>query len=89
MLTSWIALVLSFMLRRQLPLALLLIGVGVIFAAFSWAPNILLRPTLPNSIRDMSAVEIPRIASFTLALGIYVLALAIVGAAFLSLRNEL
>jgi hypothetical protein len=54
-------------------LLLLLYGAGLILLGMSWAPGLLLKPTVPTSPSDMEPVAIPKIASFALALGTYCL----------------
>src|SRR2546421_373877 len=66
--------ILIFLLDRgRWALAAYLLGAGLIFSAMSWAPGLLLRPTLPKSLRDMDPVPIPRVASFFFSLGVYCL----------------
>jgi|tagenome__1003787_1003787.scaffolds.fasta_scaffold20752324_3 hypothetical protein len=87
MLGSTGLLVLAFLAHKPMRLTFLLVGASVILAAISWAPNLLLRPTVPQSPRDMAPVEIPRIASFTVTLGVYLLLVGTVVAWVF--RNEL
>jgi len=87
MLASTGLLALAFLAHRPKALIFLFVGAGVILAAISWAPTLLLRPTVPRSSRDMAPVEIPRIASFTVTLGVYLLLVGTVVAWIF--RNEL
>ena len=68
--TALIVLIFKLGLAR-LPLALLLIGAGSLLSAMSWAPDLLVKPTLPASMRDMAPVAIPRIAAFFLSIAVY------------------
>lgn len=64
----------------------LLLGVVMIVLAGSWAPELLLAPKLPKGQSFLEAVEIPRIASFLLAHGVYWLVAGIVVLYFARLR---
>jgi hypothetical protein len=64
-----------FMILYKLSWGLLLLffGAATVLTALSWAPGLLLKPTVATSPRDMETVEIPKIASSFLALGAYCL----------------
>ena len=61
------------MLREHFAIVPLLLGASSVLTALSWAPNLLLKPTLPTTFADMEPVEIPRVAAFFIAMGAFLL----------------